>query len=214
VARLLAKLKEVAPLEDTLIIYSSDNGSYRKDRVGDLRGKKGENWEGGIRVPGIFFWPGTIPAGRVEKTPAGLVDVLPTLCGLLESPPPSGVFLDGSDLAPVLSKQTGVSFNRHQPLFWHLQKSRPIVAMRDGRFSLVAEPDYELSKDNMFNESWIPRIKSGAYKNFQLFDLETDPSQTKDLAATQPERLEQMKAQLLRINASIMADGTDWHLKP
>jgi len=214
VSRLLAKLKELAPLEDTLIIYSSDNGSYRKDRVGDLRGQKGENWEGGIRVPGIFYWPGTIPAGRVETAPAGLVDVLPTLCGLLKIAPPAGVFLDGSDLAPMLCPQNGVSFQRHQPLFWHLQRSRPIVAIRDGRYSLVAEPDYELSKHNLFNESWIPQIKKGTYTNYQLFDLEADPSQKKDLAATQPERMEQMKSQLLKINASVMADGTDWHLKP
>ena len=52
-------------MEDTLIIYSSDNGSYRKDRVGALRGKKGENWEGGIRVPGIFI-------GQVPSQPVGL----------------------------------------------------------------------------------------------------------------------------------------------
>jgi arylsulfatase A len=114
----------------------------------------------------------------------------------------------------MLCPQNGLSFQRHQPLFWHLQRSRPIVAMRDGRYSLVAEPDYELSKDNLFNESWIPQIKAGTYKNYQLFDLEADPSQTKDLAATQPERVEQMKSQLLKINTSVMADATDWHLKP
>ena len=79
---------------------------------------------------------------------------------------------------------------------------------------MVAEPDYELSKDNLFNENWIPQIKAGTYKNYRLFDLEADPSQTEDLAAAQPERLEQMKAALLKINASVMADGTDWHLKP
>lgn len=138
--------------------------------------------------------------------------MLPTLYGLLKIPPPSGVFLDGSDLAPMLCQQTDVGFHRCQPLFWHLQKSRPIVAMRDGRFSLVAERDYEFSKDNMFKESRIPRIKAGSYKNLQLFDLEADTSQTTDLAAAQPERLEQMKSQLLKINASVMSDGADWHL--
>jgi len=212
IARLLAKLKETAPPEDTLIIYASDNGSYRKDRVGKLRGQKGMNWEGGIRVPGIFHWPGVIAAGRVEKTPAGLVDVLPTVCGLLGIAPPEGVHLDGSDISPLLKPDAGRSFTRHQPLFWHLQKSRPIVAMRDGPWSLTADPDFELSTDNMFREEWIPIIKSGAYKNWQLHNLEKDPSQTTDLAAEHPEVLERMKSQLLKINASIMADGTDWHL--
>ena len=210
IARLLAKLRTVAPPDGTLIVYSSDNGSYRRDRVGNLRGQKGVNWEGGIRVPGIFAWPGTIPAGRVEQTPAGLVDVLPTVCGLLGIAPPAGVHLDGSDLTPLLRPRAGVEFVRHQPLFWHLQKSRPIVALRDGRWSLTADPDYELSTDNLFREAWIPAIKSGGYQNWQLFDLEADPGQTTNLAATQPEVHARLKAQLLDINASVMADGADW----
>ncbi len=75
IARLLEKLKQVDSPENTLIIYSSDNGSYRADRVGHLRGIKGSNYDGGIRVPGIFYWPGTIAGGRVEHEPAGLVDL-------------------------------------------------------------------------------------------------------------------------------------------
>lgn len=209
ITRLLAKLGEMGAPEDTLIVYASDNGSYRADRVGDLRGKKGANWEGGIRVPGIFSWPGVIKPGVVSETPAGLVDVLPTICGLLELTPPA-VHLDGSDLSPILHGQ-GVEFTRHQPLFWHLQRSRPIVAMRDGDWSLVAEPDYELSSDNMFQESWIPAIRAGGYKNYQLFDLKNDRSQSTDRSGQEPARLAAMKAQLLKINASVMAEATDWN---
>ncbi|NDV60996.1 sulfatase-like hydrolase/transferase [Puniceicoccales bacterium CK1056] len=209
IARLLEKLKTIGAPEDTLIIYASDNGSLRRDRVGDLRGKKGQNWEGGIRVPGIFSWPGHISTAKVETTPAGLVDLLPTVCGLLEIDPPT-VHLDGADLSAVLTGNPE-SFVRHQPLFWHLQKSVPIVAMRDGDWSLLAEPDYELPTDNKFNEAWIPAIRNGGYKNYQLFNLKTDPSQEHDLSAELPERVERMKKQLLEINASIMADGTDWN---
>lgn len=212
IARLLAKLAQVAPLENTIILYASDNGSYRRDRVGHLRGAKGTNWEGGIRVPGIVSWPGVIAAGRVEKTPAGLVDVLPTLSGLLRIAPPVGVHLDGADLSPLLRSEPGRAFARKQPLFWHLQKSRPIVALRDGRWALTADPDYELSTDNMFREAWIPAIKSGGYRNWQLFDLEADPGQKNNLAEAEPENLERLKRQLLKINASVMADGADWHL--
>ena len=211
IARLVEKLGEVAKPEETLIIYASDNGSYRDDRTGELRGRKGMNWEGGIRVPGIFNWPGKIQSGAVSSEPAGLVDVLPTVCGLLGLEKPD-VHHDGTDITALLSGKPG-EFSRHQPLFWHLQKSRPIVAMRDGKYSLVAEPDYEISTNNMFQEAWIPTIKSGSYKNFQLFDLEQDPSQATDLANAKPEVVDRLKKQLLEINASIMADGEDWHLK-
>ncbi|MEQ8786596.1 MAG: sulfatase-like hydrolase/transferase [Pirellulaceae bacterium] len=212
VARLLAKLAEIDSPENTLIIYASDNGSYRDDRTGGLRGRKGLNWEGGIRVPGIFCWPGKIPAGRVSGEPAGVVDVLPTVCGLLGLDPPKERHLDGSNLAPILTGGE-TPFVRHQPLFWHLQKSRPIVAMRDGKYSLVADPDYELSTNNMFQEAWIPTIKSGGYTNFRLYDLDADRAQEHDIAGEHPELVEKLKRQLLDINASIMADGADWHLK-
>ncbi len=210
IARLLAKLGELGDPSDTLIFYASDNGSYRDDRTGGLRGRKGLNWEGGIRVPGIFSWPGVIPSGQTISEPAGLVDLLPTVCGLVGISPPADTHLDGSDLSPLLTGKA--KFQRHQPLFWHLQKSRPIVAMRDGDFSLVADPDYELSKNNMFQEAWIPKIKSGGYKNYQLFNLVLDPQQEHDLAAEKPELVAELKRKLLSINDSIMADGADWHL--
>ncbi|GAB5559360.1 MAG: sulfatase-like hydrolase/transferase [Synoicihabitans sp.] len=213
IGRLLSKLREVAPVENTLIIYASDNGSYRDDRTGGLRGRKGMNWEGGIRVPGIFYWPGTIPADVLATEPAGLVDVVPTICGFLNLPLPEGVHLDGSDISALLGGG-GNEFVRAQPLFWHLQKSRPIVAMRAGDYSLVADPDYDLSTLNMFDEAWIPAIKTGSYTNYQLFNLREDPQQTTDIGPQHPELLAALKTQLLEINASIMADGADWHESP
>ena len=212
ISRVVEKLNQMGVREDTLIIYASDNGSYRDDRVGNLRGKKGSNWDGGIRVPGIFSWPAVIPKNRVEKQPAGLVDLLPTLCGLLNLEVPQDRMIDGSDLSPLLKGKPD-SFRRHQPMFWHLQKSRPIVAMRDGDFSLVANPDYEISTSNMFQEHWIPRVKDGGYKDFQLFDLSKDPGQKQNMASEYPELLKNLKSKLLQINQSVMADGTDWHLQ-
>lgn len=215
IERLVAKLHAIDKPENTLIVYASDNGSYRDDRTGGLRGKKGVNWEGGIRVPGIFYWPGTIEAGQVisSETPAGIVDIFPTVCALVGIEPPADRHLDGSNLAPLLIPGK-TPFVRHQPMFWHLQRSKPIVAMRDGRFSLVAERDYEMSSDNMFQEKWIPSIKNGTYKNYQLFDLVEDPQQKHDLAKEKPELVAKLKSKLLEINSSIMADGPDWHLAP
>ncbi len=213
IARLVKKLAEVDDPKDTLIIYASDNGSYRKDRVGDLRGAKGMNWDGGIRVPGIFCWPGKITSGIEASQPAGLVDVLPTVCGLLDLEPPVDVHLDGADLSSILTGNSERPFKRHQPLYWHLQKSRPIVALRDGDFSLVADPDYELSTSNMFQEAWIPKIKQGGYQNFRLYNLKVDPGQVENVAADHPELFQRMKKSLAAINASVMSEGHDWHLQ-
>jgi len=209
IGRLMAALERRSQLENTLIIYASDNGSYRNDRTGDLRGAKGVNWEGGIRVPGVFCWPGVVADGVVSDEPAGLVDVLPTICSLLELERPEGVHFDGADLGPIL-KGNAEQFVRRQPMFWHLQKSRPIVAVREGNYSLVADPDYELSQNNLFQEEWIPTIRSGGYKNFRLYDLQSDPSQQRDVSANHAEEFSRLKKALLEINKSVMADGTDW----
>ncbi|MEE2642004.1 MAG: sulfatase-like hydrolase/transferase [Planctomycetota bacterium] len=210
IGRLLGWLRENYPPQETLIFYGSDNGSYREDRTGGLRGRKGANWEGGIRVPGIYCWPGKIATDQVTSVPSGLVDLLPTLCGLLEIEPPK-VHLDGTDVSRLLLGKSR-TVKRQQPLFWHLQRSIPVVAMRDGNYSLVARRDYQLPSTNLFREDWIPIIKSGTYKDFELYDLSVDRGQTRNLAGQRPELLESMKKKLLEINRSVMDDGADWHL--
>ena len=259
IARLLSKLKAMGVMDNTLIIYSSDNGSYRDDRNGSLRGSKGSNFEGGIRSPGIFWWPRGIKGGRIEKEPSGSVDLLPTICGLLDIDKPKGVHLDGADLAPLLTGRG--TFQRSQPLFWYLPTSYPAAAIRDGRYVFMAYRDYELPQDrramsevfnkiaalvrkedgkpsdtelrgrifnqrfdkpeakrlsiqyvmlNTFQESWIPLIKTGGFGRFELYDLDTDPKQEKDISAQHPRVVARLKQQLLEIHASIMADAPDW----
>lgn len=133
IGRLVAKLKTLGELDNTIIIYSSDNGSYLQARNGELRGKKGSLYEGGHRVPGIFYWKDGIPGDRVENEPAGAVDLLPTLCGLIGIDKPGGVHLDGSDLAPLLTDSG--NFERHQPLIW---MSEANMVMRVGDHTLFA----------------------------------------------------------------------------
>lgn len=212
VGRLLQKLEQIAPKQDTLIIYASDNGSYMKNRNSGLRGFKGLNWEGGLRIPGIFYWPGTIHEGKTIKTAGGLVDVLPTICSLLGLKAPDDRSLDGADLAPLLTKEHK-GFTRPQPFFWHLYKSEPIIAVRDGQYALVGFRDNkDLSTNNMLDENWIPLIREGGYLDFELYDLRKDPLQTTNIAAENPEITERIKQKLLQINASVMAEGSDWHL--
>ena len=85
--------------------------------------------------------------------------------------------------------------------------------MRQGKYMLHAAPDYTMPKANLFDEKLIPAIKNGKYKDFELFDLENDPSQETDISKQNPELTQKLIKQLYEINDSIMADGTDWHLK-
>lgn len=146
IARLVKKLDQIRSLDNTIIIYTSDHGSYRQERNGNLHAGKGSLMEGGTRTPGIIHWPNGIKGGRVESTPAGAVDLLPTICGLVGVEKPANVHLDGTDLSPLLTGDRS-DFERHQPLTWHSPTSQPIVAIREGKYSLVGWRDKEYPKD-------------------------------------------------------------------
>lgn len=261
IKRLIDKLHEIDAPEDTLIIYSSDNGSYRSDRVEPLRGSKGSNYEGGIRVPGIFYWPEHISAGTESNEPAGLIDIVPTICGLTKTELPAA-HLDGADLSEFLTG-TATKITREQPLFWCLPLSGPAVAVRDGRYGMVAFRESEVPRDreaidaikreieatlkdkgifasetrgssfdrqifegfsdpeveelrgqfirlNQFHESWIPALKGSQFTRFELYDLESDPSQTNELSLRRPQVHARLKAQLLQISSAAFAEGFDW----
>ena len=146
IGRLVAKLKETGTLDNTLIIYSSDHGSYRADRNGGLTGAKGSKFEGGLRSPGIFFWPNGFRGGRTEDTPSGSVDLLPTICGLTGIDKPKGVHLDGADLSPLLIEKG--DFNRSQPLLWLSPSSGHLATLREGDYTLMGYSDYKLPANN------------------------------------------------------------------
>ena len=142
IGRLVAKLKETGKLDNTLIIYSSDHGSYRADRNGGLTGNKGSNFQGGLRSPGIFFWPDGVRGGRIESTPSGAVDLLPTICGLAGIDKPKGVHLDGADLSPLLIEKG--TFKRSQPMFWLAPSSGHLATLREGNYTLMGYRGYKL----------------------------------------------------------------------
>ncbi|MCS5637169.1 MAG: sulfatase-like hydrolase/transferase [Myxococcota bacterium] len=146
IGRLVAKLKDMGKLENTLIIYSSDHGSYRSDRNGGLNGNKGSNFQGGLRSPGIFFWPDGIRGGRMESTPSGAVDLLPTICGLAGIDNPKGVHLDGADLSPLLIEKG--TFKRSQPMFWLAPSSGHLATLREGNYTLMGYRGYQLPSDH------------------------------------------------------------------
>ena len=200
IARLLKKLRKIDSPDNTLIVYSSDNDSYRADRTGHFRGKKGSNFEGGLRVPGIFYWPGTITKGHVEHEPAGLVDIVPTVCGLLKIDKPKGVYLDGSDISPLLTGRAN-EFTRHQPLFWLLPASYPTAALRDGNYSLVAYRDYSLPKDQEKMNALMKQIEEILRKNGTLEEeIRGSTLQQQMFEGFKDKEAERIRGQYVRLN--------------
>ena len=146
ISRLMAKLKKIGSLDNTIVIYMSDHGSYRHERNGGLRSGKGSLLEGGIRTPGIFSWPARFTKNQVNETPASSIDILPTLCGLIGINKPEDTHLDGIDLSPLLLGKSS-KLDRDQPLTWHSPTSQPVVVIRDGQYSLVGFRNKEYPKD-------------------------------------------------------------------
>ena len=101
---------------NTLILFTSDNGPWFDGSTGGLRGRKGESYEGGYRVPMIAWWPGTIPAGRVSASPAMNIDFFPTILHLAGLEVPNDRVIDGKDISAIAIGRENVS--PHDALFF------------------------------------------------------------------------------------------------
>ena len=170
--------------------FCSDNGGLpeiKPGTVGDLRGFKGSVFEGGLRVPGIVEWPAVIKTPRITRYPAGTFDIFPTIAEIAGLP-------DTVMLKPV----DGLSL---RPLFTTEQKERPkpLVFRHTGRAALI---------DNRYKILTLSLEKG----SFEIYDLETDPRETKDLAAEKPELAARLRTALLRWNESVQASvaGKDY----
>ena len=168
VGRIMALLKELGLDENTLVIFSSDNGPTNAggsesgffENAGPLRGLKGSVWEGGVRNPFIARWPGRIRAGSESDHVCAFWDFLPTCAELLGAQPPAGI--DGVSLLPTLLGRPEEQ-KKHDHLYWELNNQQ---AVRMGDWKAL-------------------RLKPG--QKIQLFDLKTDPGEENDVAAEHPD---------------------------
>jgi arylsulfatase A-like enzyme len=163
----------------TLVMFVSDNGPHQEggaDPVffkssGGLRGIKRDLYEGGIRVPMIAQWVGTIPAGTVSSQPWAHWDMLPTLAELVGATTPDG--LDGRSMVRALKGEAGVP---HDPLYWEFHERGFQQAVRMGDWKGI-------------------RLKKDA--PLELYNLAADPAETTDVATVRPDVVKQMEGYLV-----------------
>lgn len=148
IGRLMQGLKNLRIDNNTLVVFTSDNGpapAFSGNRTDDLRGQKATLYEGGIRMPFIVRWPGTIAPGQLNASSVLCsVDLLPSLCAISGTALPQDYPLDGEDMSKVLLG-TGQT-ERAKPLFWEFGKNKdnrvsPHIAVRDGDWKLLVNAD-------------------------------------------------------------------------
>lgn len=209
IGRLLRKLDEMDVANNTLVIFMSDNGSYRgKDGSnGELKAGKTTLWEGGIRVPGIIRWPGQIKPGSTEATPSGVIDILPSVCEVTGVRLPQIRRIDGVSLVPLFD---GKRLRRKKPLYWLYSPSRPMCVIRENDWCLIADPELDIPRDNLFKEEWIGLIKQTKLVNFRLFNVREDPGQHHDVAKENPRKLKAMTKKMIDLHKEVVAEAIDW----
>jgi arylsulfatase A-like enzyme len=184
VGTVLAKVRELGLEENTLIFFTSDNGTHieggrtRKDveffqSSGPLRGIKRDLYEGGIRVPGIAYWKGKIKPGQTTDFPAASWDWLPTLLDLAGSTSPRPA-TDGVSLASLFTENK-VPSGSDRTLYWEFHEGGFSQALRRGDWKIIRQ-----------------KKADGTVKT-ELYNLKTDPGEQTDRAASQPDRLRQME---------------------
>ncbi len=213
--RILKTLDDQKLRDNTLVIFTSDNGPAMTRRhphgsSGPLRDKKGFTYEGGIRVPGIVQWPAHVEPGTTSDVPVSGVDILPTLCAVAEIPVPTDRVLDGTNVLPVFK---GKSVKRAKPLYWQFNRARndAKVAIRDGEWKLLARLNVpSLKPSGAITTQEIDDVKQAKLAGFELYHIQSDIAEMTDRSESEPKRFEQMKKQMQEIFEEVQAEAPRW----
>lgn len=202
VGRLVEHLDRFGITENTMIWFCSDNGpegnpgprGRSQGDAGPFRGRKRSLYEGGVRVPGIVSWPAKVRPGRVSDQPCVTSDYLPTIMAAIGASLPSDLeqSLDGVNLLPLLEGEA--DYQRAKPIGFQFGRQSSWV---EPRFKLVHNhSDRRLKSDN----GEVP------VADYELYDLIADPSESKNVAADHPAKVERMRESLEAWRASL-SDG-------
>ena len=160
-------LKDMDLEDNTMVIFTSDNGPWFEGSSGQYRDRKGSSWEGGLRVPFIARWPSVIEPGQRSSAAAMNIDVLPTILDFAEIPQPKDRAIAGKSLKGILTLHENTP---HEVLY--LFNNDRIAGVRKGKWKLVVESFYRSGLPSFDNTN------SYYGPNGLLFDLEKDPTET------------------------------------
>lgn len=203
---ILETLKKANLDQNTLVIFTSDNGPWmhygnHAGGTDGLRGSKGTSWEGGVRVPCVMKFPGKLKAGSQVDTPVMTIDLLPTIAKLIGAEPPKKK-IDGKDAWDVISKKRKESV--HEAYFFFYGRGN-LEAMRMGKWKLQFPRKWRDEKSEPGNDG-----NAGKYLwptvGLELFDLDADRNETTDVSADFPEVISQMQ-KLANAKRAEIGDG-------
>jgi arylsulfatase A-like enzyme len=221
VGAVLDALKQSGVDQNTLVLFSSDNGAWFGGSCGGLRGMKGTNYEGGYRVPMIARWPGKIPAGHVSHELAVMMDLFASVLHVTGTKLPEDRVLDGRNLMPLL---TSDAKSPHDFVFGH--QGPKLHTIRDARWKLHVLPARTMALKPGPNGQWLdPRAPDGVtilapFEQYnldahpglttgskpapmQLFDLQADPGEQQDVTAEHPDEVQRLKAAYDALNKDV-----------
>lgn len=182
VGRVLQALKDRGLDDNTLVIFTSDNGGANYVGLPDInrpyRGWKATFFEGGIKVPFLLRWPAQLPAGAVYRSPVAHVDIFATAAGAAGASSPRDRVMDGVDLVPFVKGR--VSGDPHKAIYW-----------RSGRYKVVMAGGWKLQVAQEPNKVW-------------LFDLANDPTERRDLAKARPDKVRELTAILAQLDSQMV----------
>ena len=218
VGDIMDALEEEGILENTVLVFTSDNGPaeytpngyFNKSHgsAGPLRGYKRHQFEGGIRVPGIIRWPGKIVAASQSETPVSNVDFFPTFCQLAGIDLPTDRKIDGTDISPLFS---GKEIQRKNPLHWHFYDpwGGPQSLLRKGDWILGAAwnvGDFH-EKGRFDPQKELPLIKSTELQDFSLYNIREDIHQDQDVAKEYPKITKRLSDHLISLHKEVAAEA-------
>jgi len=232
VGRLMDYLKVNNLEKNTIIMFSSDNGSEQRNSNKPLRGEKCFNYDGGVRVPFIISWPGQVPVGKTSDFPGSFTDVLPTIAKFTSTALPKNRKLDGEDISKVFIGKTPENYKRKTPIFFFRYMQDPILMLREGDWLLLGYdellPDMDrynaIKLAKLKPEPGRPPFSMWGYcpkheafrkkiepKIFELYNIKNDIAERYDVSKQHPDLIKKMKAKMLNLKDEMMKEGGDWY---